>query len=307
METAFNNLSIGDEERNLFDLIVEMANDRIEKNENRVLNIIQTLDVNKLLSYRDNAIIRLLVNLNFVRVMRLFVGVPKVLEIVTQHVGLQDSIISETCTRNTPDMLKVLLSIPGVDVNMRNPYMSTLLMSATNSCLLENVRILLERGADVNLLDIQDNNVLYYLFHHAIEYTPGHMQDQTLDYDKCCEIAKLLIANGADVNHQDMNYSNTALHIACSNAHFPLAKVLIDRGACWSCKDRYRRTPLDDLKSTVGDTEAKRKGKDKILNYINVVVSTGYVGKKMEKLKLNGETPPMNGKDFSARLHNMLS
>ncbi len=57
------------------------------------------------------------------------------------------------------------------------------------------------------------------------------------------EIAKLLLAHGADVNAQTV-FAWTPLHYAASQAHADVAKVLLANGALVGAKDRQGRTPI---------------------------------------------------------------
>jgi glutaminase len=57
----------------------------------------------------------------------------------------------------------------------------------------------------------------------------------------------LLLRWGASVTQVDYD-QRTALHIACSDGHADVAKVLILRGAFLNCRDRWGITPIEDAR-----------------------------------------------------------
>ena len=57
------------------------------------------------------------------------------------------------------------------------------------------------------------------------------------------EIAKLLIENGANVNHED-SYKLTPLFVACESGYFEIAELLIKNKADVNHEDSYNKTPL---------------------------------------------------------------
>jgi glutaminase len=54
-----------------------------------------------------------------------------------------------------------------------------------------------------------------------------------------------LIDSGVDVRLGDYD-RRTALHIACSEGHHDVVKLLLQKGAQVSVIDRWKNTPLDD-------------------------------------------------------------
>lgn len=58
------------------------------------------------------------------------------------------------------------------------------------------------------------------------------------------EIIKMLLENGADVNHQG-KHRQTALHLAAVNGYEDMARILIEKGADIALKDENNRTALD--------------------------------------------------------------
>ena len=76
-----------------------------------------------------------------------------------------------------------------------------------------------------------------------------------------------LIEDGADVNRVDYD-KRSALHIACSDGHYEVAKLLVKEGASILVKDRWGQTPYDD---------AIRGGHHTIIDLLNAgLAAQGY-------------------------------
>jgi len=86
--------------------------------------------------------------------------------------------------------------------------------------------LLLSYGADVNATDVFFRTPLHYAA------STGNI-----------EVAKVLLANRADVNAKDRFYSSTALHLAALSGNTSMAKLLIENGAEVNAKDKFG-TPL---------------------------------------------------------------
>ena len=113
----------------------------------------------------------------------------------------------------------------GVNVNSRHFFTrDTPLIEAAYNGHVEIVKLLIDRGADVNL----KGEAWYGPLHAAA--MGGH-----------AEVVKLLLDNGADVNifHQDK-----PLHCAAKNGHIEVAEMLLARGADINAKGMSEQTPL---------------------------------------------------------------
>jgi len=59
------------------------------------------------------------------------------------------------------------------------------------------------------------------------------------------DVTELLLANGADINAQDAMMGNTALMGVCFKGSHELAKLLVEKGADTTLKNKQGETALD--------------------------------------------------------------
>ena len=114
---------------------------------------------------------------------------------------------------NTED-IRALLSSGMVDVNCRDHYYTrfTSLHEASYRGIKDNVRLLLESGADPNMSDCWGRTPLYGAAHIGSS-----------------EVAQTLINAGADLNATDED-GRTALHEAVQKEQREVAQFLIENG-----------------------------------------------------------------------------
>ena len=123
------------------------------------------------------------------------------------------------------DIAKLLIE-KGANVNVRSPSGKTALWWAARYDHLELAELLIEKGADVNPKNMFDKVDLIGAVQH------GHL-----------EMVKLLIKKGADINAKNF-YGKTALMIAIQQGHLELAELLIEQGADVNAKDSSGMTAL---------------------------------------------------------------
>ena len=100
-------------------------------------------------------------------------------------------------------------------------------MCAASSGHTEIVKLLLERGADVNITNHYSCTVLV-----------------SASNEGNAEIVKLLLAHGADVNIRNRS-NRTALMCAASSGHTEIVKLLLEHGADVNMKDSWNSTAFD--------------------------------------------------------------
>ncbi len=117
----------------------------------------------------------------------------------------------------------------------------TALIYAVNGGHVETVKLLIENGADVNVRDCSDMNLLMYLYNTNIyAYTPSPTDEEII------AIAELLIENGVDVNATD-KYGQTVLKYAVNYKakNYEAINFLIENGADVNVIDESGHTILD--------------------------------------------------------------
>lgn len=129
-----------------------------------------------------------------------------------------------------PEHLQALLdsAAPGsVDLEARNYEGLTALHVAVNAGCQDAVQLLLERGADIDAVDIKSGRSPLI---HAVE-------------NNSLSMVQLLLVHGANVNAQ-MYSGSSALHSASGRGLLPLVRMLVRSGADSGLKNCHNDTPL---------------------------------------------------------------
>ena len=158
------------------------------------------------------------------RVEELFEDMPKFKE----REGMTPLHVALVGDAESPEVIKLLLE-KGEDVNARDKHGNTPLHFATkeHANAFKIVKLLLDNGADVNA---RNDKGLTPLHQGSSFKTPG--------------MVALLLDAGADMEARD-NFIGTALHWAISDGAPATEKLLLDRGANATARDRRGRSPLD--------------------------------------------------------------
>jgi ankyrin repeat protein len=163
---------------------------------------------------------------------------------VNTHDGRGATPLMYAAAMGSPAMMRQLLTA-GADVNAKNSFDSTALMWCTNN--LEKVRLLTDKGADVNarakskqtplvIAAAHDGNVevirLLIKKGADVKAKEGGASDAMIASANANDTAtvKLLLDQGADPKRKDPG-GFTALINAASNGNAELVKVLLARGA----------------------------------------------------------------------------
>jgi ankyrin repeat protein len=107
----------------------------------------------------------------------------------------------------------------GVDLDVQNDCLDTALHWAASKGRLEIAQLLLDHGANPNLVS-------------ELGWMPLHLvtDEQYISQERVVGIARLLLEHGADVNGRQKN-SWTSLHWAAYKGRVEFARVLLDHGA----------------------------------------------------------------------------
>ena len=141
--------------------------------------------------------------------------------------------------------LKLLLE-SGADVNRNTGcYYETPLKLACSHMSVETVKLLLNKGANVNVKDIHGNTALTDMSYDIVgmddksSFTPEYF---SWNYN----IVSLLLQNGADLNAKD-NEGQTALMMLCNHNNYKsymVVSLLLQNGADVNIKNNYGMTAL---------------------------------------------------------------
>jgi len=134
--------------------------------------------------------------------------------------------------KNNLNQVKELIS-QGYDINLPDKNGDTALILAAYEGKTEILKLLLEAGADVTVLD------------PGMKATALH----AAAYAGRTEAAKLLIEYKIDINKQGPYNGYTALHDAIWQNNIETAKVIIDAGADLNIKSNNGKTPLEMAKN----------------------------------------------------------
>ncbi|KAG7470029.1 hypothetical protein MATL_G00135180 [Megalops atlanticus] len=129
--------------------------------------------------------------------------------------------------KGSDDVIRTMLDLkPDIDINMADKYGGTALHAAALSGHVSTVRLLLERGAMVDSLDVMKHTPLF----RACEM--GHR-----------DVILTLIKGEARVDLVDLD-GHTALHWAALGGNAEVCQILMENGITPNVQDLAGRTPL---------------------------------------------------------------
>jgi len=113
------------------------------------------------------------------------------------------------------------------NLNYQDMWGNTMLMEAAKKGHIKVARLLVEKGADIHLLDLDGATALHDASRNGHE-----------------ELVKLLLENGADVNLKIIGFKETPLFLASKYGHTGMVKFLLENGAKVDAYAVQRVTPL---------------------------------------------------------------
>jgi ankyrin repeat protein len=142
---------------------------------------------------------------------------------------------SLACKQSTVATLKLLLE-KGADINTKDWWEETPLITAILYRLWHAIAILLQNGADVNVTTQYGMTALSMVMWRHTKYR--------LDRSHWQDVFKQLLQNGADVHAVD-NFGRTPLIEAVRDGiDTVLVRLLIEHGADVNARDKDGKTPL---------------------------------------------------------------
>jgi len=112
-------------------------------------------------------------------------------------------------------------------------------MVGARNCSLEAIKVLLDKGADVNERGAG---------HSALIEACGSSAKASQPHERKVAVVRLLLEHGADVHaHDDAEgfHGYTALQLAVIHLHRDISELLLSYGADVYAKDKHGTTPLD--------------------------------------------------------------
>ncbi|XP_039972970.1 inversin isoform X2 [Xiphias gladius] len=129
--------------------------------------------------------------------------------------------------KGSDDVIRTMLALtPHIDINMADKYGGTALHAASLSGHVSTVKLLLEKGAMVDSLDVMKHTPLF----RACEM--GHR-----------DVILTLIKGSAHVDLVDVD-GHTALHWAALGGNAEVCQILMENGISPNVQDQAGRTPL---------------------------------------------------------------
>uniref|UniRef100_A0A3P8UNH7 Inversin n=1 Tax=Cynoglossus semilaevis TaxID=244447 RepID=A0A3P8UNH7_CYNSE len=129
--------------------------------------------------------------------------------------------------KGSDDVIRTMLALtPQIDINMADKYGGTALHAASLSGHVSTVKLLLEKGAMVDSLDVMKHTPLF----RACEM--GHR-----------DVILTLIKGSAQVELVDVD-GHTALHWAALGGNAEVCQILMENGISPNVQDQAGRTPL---------------------------------------------------------------
>uniref|UniRef100_A0A8C2JV69 Euchromatic histone-lysine N-methyltransferase 1a n=1 Tax=Cyprinus carpio TaxID=7962 RepID=A0A8C2JV69_CYPCA len=124
-------------------------------------------------------------------------------------------------------VLQYLVSMPSIDINCKDDGGWAPLTWATENMNLEQVKMLISAGADVQIRDKEENVCLHWAA-----------------FSGCDEIAQLLLDKRSDLHAVNI-HGDSPLHIAVRQNQLDCVMLFLSRGADVNLKNKDGETPLD--------------------------------------------------------------
>ncbi|XP_046326546.2 ankyrin repeat domain-containing protein 50-like [Haliotis rufescens] len=171
-----------------------------------------------------------------------------------------DTILHYACTNGNLSWVRRILAEGTVDINSRGSNNETPILKAAWQGHHQVVELLVERGADLSVVDVVGDNILHRacdgghldIMKLVLTYTTGCVNGKgycgktplmTAVGSGCREMVELLVSKGADVSLVD-NRGDNILHLACDGGHYEIMKYVLSQPIDINSRGRKGRTPV---------------------------------------------------------------
>jgi ankyrin repeat protein len=131
----------------------------------------------------------------------------------------------------------------GHSPNMDPHDWPTVLAAAVDCAQLEVVKLLLDKGANVNARVDFWGSALHQIGRDTTSFGPRAEKIDAERIKREVEIAQLLLDRGADLHARD-SFGNTSLHEAAAHGQAELVALFLQRGAKVNARNSRNETPL---------------------------------------------------------------
>jgi ankyrin repeat protein len=194
---------------------------------NKIRELLETgIDVHCLSKYLNETVLHTAVNRSDIRLCRLLLEYKA--DVNREGTNHETALY---CTgNNTEDIIITQMLLDnGSNINKQNCQNETALHLASGNVYDMKVRMLLEYGADVNLLDICRKTALHRVVMFKARYYDGSTSEDR--NDRRSQIMRLLLERDSSQIDKQCNLGRTAIFLAANNGYDKCVRVLLDYGA----------------------------------------------------------------------------